>query len=82
MHRENTIGRVYLAHDGNHDGKTVIVGDPFTEMLVGPSAGAWSRVPGERGRIAYFWTDGGTAQPPDDVFRPAKLLRVQLPVAA
>ena len=76
-HRENTIDRVRLAHDGNRDGRTVIVGDPFTEMLVGPSAGAWSRVPGERGRVAYFLTDGGTAQPPDGVFRSAKLLRIE-----
>jgi hypothetical protein len=80
-HRENTIDRVRLAHDGNRDGRTVIVGEPFSEMLVGPSAGAWSRVPGERGRIAYFLTDGGTAQPPDGIFRSAKLLRVELPVA-
>ncbi len=78
-HRENTIDRVRLAHDGNRDGRTVIAGDPFVETLVGPSAGAWSRVPGERGRIAYFTTDGGTAQPPDGVFRPAKILRVGLP---
>jgi hypothetical protein len=81
-HRENTIDRVRLAHDGNRDGRTVIAGDPFTETLVGPSAGAWGRAPGERGRIAYFSTDGGTAQPPDGVFRPAKVVRVELPPIA
>jgi hypothetical protein len=81
-HRENTIDRVHLAHDGNRDGKTVIAGDPFTEMRVGPSAGACNRVPGERARTANFLTDGGTAQPPHGVFRSAKLLRVELPVAA
>jgi hypothetical protein len=79
-HRENTIDRVRLAHDGNRDGRTVIAGDPFTDTLVGPSAGAWSRTPGERGRIAYFATDGGTAQPPDGIFRSAKVLRVDLPI--
>jgi hypothetical protein len=81
-HRENTIDRVRLAHDGNREGRTVIAGDPFNETLVGPSAGAWGRAPGERGRIAYFCTDGGTAEPPDGVFRPAKVLRVELPPVA
>lgn len=77
-HRENTIDRVRLAHDGNRIGRTVIAGDPFTEILVGPSAGAWGRGPGEFGRIAYFTTDGGTAQPPDGTFRTAKVLMVEL----
>ena len=71
-HRENTIDRVRLAHDGNREGRMVIAGDPFTETLVGPSAGAWSRAPGERGRVAYFSSDGGTAQPPDGVFGPRR----------
>lgn len=78
-HRENTIDRVRLAHDGNREGRTVIAGDPFTDRLVGPSAGAWSRTPGDYGRIAYFSTDGGTAQPPDGVLRPARVLRVEFP---
>ncbi len=78
-HRENTIDRVRLAHDGNREGKTVIAGDPFIETLVGPSAGAWSRAPGDNGRVAYFSTDGGTAQPPNGVYRTAKVLRVELP---
>ncbi len=77
-HRENTIDRVRLAHDGNREGRTTIVGDPFTDLVVGPSAGAWSRVPGEHGRIAYVTTDGGTAAPPDGRYRTAKLLRVDV----
>jgi hypothetical protein len=77
-HRENTIDRVCLAHDGNRAGRTVIAGDPFNEILVGPSAGAWGRAPGEFGRIAYFTTDGGTAQPPDGTYRTAKILRFGL----
>ena len=78
-HRENTIDRVRLAHDGNREGRTVIAGDPFTETLVGPSAGAWSRAPGAKGRIAYFSTDGGTAEPHNGVYRKAKVLRIELP---
>jgi hypothetical protein len=81
-HCENTIDRVRLAHDGNREGNTVIAGDPFTELLVGPSAAAWSRKLGERGKIAYISTDGGTAQPPDGVFRSAKVLRAELPAVA
>lgn len=81
-HRENTIERVRLAHDGNRDGRTIIAGDPFTDRLVGPSTGAWSRTPGEYGHIAYFATDGGTAQPPDGVFRTAKVLRIEFPPIA
>jgi hypothetical protein len=80
-HRENTVDRVRLEHDGNRDGRTVIAGDPFNETLVGPSAGAWGRAPGERGRVAYFSTDGGTAAPPGGVYRKAKVLRVELPPA-
>lgn len=76
-HRENTIDRVRLARDGNRAGRTVVAGDPFNERLVGPSAGAWSRAAGEHGRIGYFVTDGGTAEPPDGIFRTAKVLRVE-----
>jgi hypothetical protein len=78
-HRENTIDLVRLAADGNRAGRTVIAGEPFTETLVGPSSGAWGRDPDGYGRTAYFTTDGGTAQPPDGVFRTAKVLRVVFP---
>ncbi len=78
-HRENTIDRVRLEPDGNREGRTVIAGEPFNELLVGPSSGAWRRDPGGYGRTAYFITDGGTAQPPDGRFRTAKLLRVDFP---
>lgn len=79
-HRENSIDRIRLSHDGNRDGNTVIAGDPFTDMLVGPSAGRWGRAPGDRGHIAYVCCDGGTAEPPDGVYRTAKVLRVELPL--
>jgi hypothetical protein len=78
-HRENTIDRVRLAHDGNREGRTVVAGDPFTDRLVGPSAGVWGRAEGDYGRVAYMATDGGTALPPDGVFRTAKILRVEFP---
>ncbi len=78
-HRENTIDRIRLAPDGNREGRTVVAGDPFTETLVGPSAGAWRRGQGDYGRVAYFSTDGGTAQPPDGIYRRAKVLRILLP---
>ncbi len=78
-HRENTIDLVRLTPDGNRAGRTVIAGEPFTELLVGPSSGAWLRGPGDYGRNAYFTTDGGTAQPPDGVYRTAKMLRVAFP---
>ncbi|HLG81761.1 MAG TPA: hypothetical protein VKY22_12145 [Bradyrhizobium sp.] len=81
-HRENTIDRVRLAHDGNREGRTVVAGDPFNETLVGPSAGGWSRASGEYGRIGYFATDGGTAAPPDGIFRTAKVLRVAFPAVS
>jgi hypothetical protein len=69
---------VHLAPDGNREGRGPIVGDPLNELAIGPSAGAWGRAPGDHGRIAYFTTDGGTAQPPDRKYRTAKLLRVDV----
>ena len=82
-HRENTIDRVRLAHDGNREGRTVIAGNPFNDKLVGPSAGARGRSPEDKGRIAFFTSDGGTvAPPPDGKVRTAKVLRVELPPMA
>jgi len=78
-HRENTIDRISLDPVRNSE-RFIVAGDPFTEELIGPTSGAWSRLPGEYGKVAYFTTDGGTASPPPDgVRRPAKLLRVELP---
>ncbi len=74
-HRENTIDRVQLEPNS---GALRSVAGPFTERLLGPSSAAWSRVPGEYGRVAYFTTDGGqTVPPPDKIVRSAKLLRVE-----
>ena len=75
-HRENTIDRVPL--EPNSGPRRSVAGQPFNELLLGPSSAAWSRVPGEYGRIAYFTTDGGqTAPPPDKIVRSAKVLRVE-----
>ena len=78
-HRENTIDCISLDPAKNNE-RHIVAGKPFTKELIGPSSGAWSRLPGEHGKVAYFITDGGTASPPPDgVRRPAKLLRVELP---
>jgi hypothetical protein len=55
-----------------------IAGDPFDEVLVGPSSAAWRRTPGDRRRVAYVTTDGGTTASPDGIVRKAALLRLEL----
>lgn len=76
-HRANTIDRVPL--QPRHGGEVFhLAGDPFDEVLVGPSSAAWGRHPGDHGRVAYVTTDGGTTAPPDGVVRKATLLRVEL----
>jgi hypothetical protein len=80
-HRQNTIDRVPLRPDGG--ARQIVAGEPFDEQLVGPSSAAWGRRPGDYGRVAYVTTDGGLIAPPtDDLVRPAKLLRVELPAVA
>jgi hypothetical protein len=75
-HRENTIDRVPLKPKTGQ--RRSVAGQPFNELLLGPSSAAWSRVPGEYSRVAYFTTDGGqTAPPPDNIVRSAKVLRVE-----
>jgi hypothetical protein len=77
-HLENTIERVPLQVGGN--ARQIVAGEPFDEQLVGPSSAAWGRRPGDYGRIAYVTTDGGLLAPPtDDMVRPARLLRAELP---
>ena len=79
-HRQNTIYRVSMNPAENSGFTQSVAGDPFNEELIGPSSGAWSRVPGEYGKVAFFLSDGGTASPPPNgTVRPAKLLRVELP---
>jgi hypothetical protein len=78
-HRQNTIERVPLP-PGSSVTRQVVAGEPFDEQLVGPSSAAWGRRPGDYGRVAYVTTDGGLISPPtDDLVRPARLLRAELP---
>jgi hypothetical protein len=79
--RQNTIDRVPLQPDGNGT-RQIVAGEPFDEQLVGPYSAAWGRRPGDYGRVAYVTTDGGLIAPPtDDLVRPARLLRAELPAA-
>ncbi|OBF50012.1 hypothetical protein A5756_22640 [Mycobacterium sp. 852002-53434_SCH5985345] len=80
-HRANTLDRVPLQLRHGSEVRH-IAGDPFDDILVGPSSAAWGRADGERGRIAYVTTDGGTTAPPDGVVRRAAVLRVELDYAA
>ena len=78
VHQQNTIERVPLQADGLV--RQIVAGEPFDEQLVGPSSAAWGRRRGDYGQIAYVTTDGGLAAPPtDDMVRPARLLRAELP---
>ena len=78
-HRQNTIDRVSMIPADNSGFTESVAGNPFTEELIGPSAGVWGRRSGDYGHVAYFVTDGGTASPPPDgIARPAKVLRVEL----
>ena len=76
-HRQNTIDLVSMNPGLNSGFTQSVAGDPVNEELIGPSAGAWRRGPGDLGKVAYFITDGGTASPLPDGPRPAKLLRVE-----
>ena len=77
-HRQNTIDVVSMDPGLNSGFTQSIAGDPFTESLIGPCSGAWSRNPGEHGRVAYFIMDGGTASPPPSGPRNAQLIRVDI----
>jgi len=87
--RYATLARMSLEPDRNEERESVagnpfdeeresVAGIPFDEELVGPSSGSLGRAAGERGRVAFFTTDGGTtALPPDGILRAAKILRVE-----
>ena len=76
-HRQNTIDRVSMDPGENSGFTQSVAGDPFTEALIGPSSGAWSRRSRDYGKAAYFLCDGGTASPPPGGPQPAKLLWVE-----
>jgi hypothetical protein len=72
-HRQNKIERVCLRTGA----RSCIAGNPIHLDLIGPTAGSWSRGPGEPRKVAYFSTDGGIKTPLDGVVRESKILRVQ-----
>jgi hypothetical protein len=79
-HRQNTIDRVWMDPARNSGFTESVAGDPHTEHLIGPSAGAWGRGSGEeQRRVGYFLCDGGTASPPPKGRQPATLVRVEFP---
>jgi hypothetical protein len=80
-HRANTIDRAPLRPRHGSEVRH-IAGDPFDETVVGPSSAAWGRADGERGRVAYLTTDGGTTAPPDGVVRRAAVLCAEFDYAA
>ncbi len=77
-HRQNTIDVVSMDPGMNSGFTQSVAGEPFTEALIGPSAGVWGRGPGDYGRRAFFIMDGGTASPAPGGPRAAKLLQVDL----
>jgi hypothetical protein len=76
-HRANTLDRVPLTPRHGSEVRH-LAGDPFDELLVGPSSAAWGPGSGAYGRVLYVTTDGGTTSPPDGVVRRAALMRVEL----
>jgi hypothetical protein len=78
-HIDNTIVCVPLDPAApDRRSSVVVVGEPFTEELVGPSSAMWGRGPREYGRVAYVATDGGeTLPPPDGIIRPSQVLRIE-----
>jgi hypothetical protein len=77
VHRENRIDQAPLKPTG--EPPLAIAGEPLDELLLGPSSAAWSRAPGEVGRVIYVTTDGGhTAPPPDGMVRNSKVLRMEI----
>jgi hypothetical protein len=79
-HITNTIQQVSWSPSGKGT-RNVVLGEPFTEQLLGPSSLAWARGEFGRGRAAYVTTDGGFLEPaPDGAVRPAALLRLAIDV--
>jgi hypothetical protein len=76
-HRANTLDRVPLTPRHGSEVRH-LAGEPFDPVLVGPSSACWGCEPGDKGRVLYVTTDGGTTAPPAGVVRNAALLRVEL----
>jgi Txe/YoeB family toxin of Txe-Axe toxin-antitoxin module len=77
VHRENRIDRLPLIPTARS--LPPLAGNPFNEKLIGPSSVAWSRRPGEEGRVLFVITDGGTTAPPEETgVVDARVVRVEL----
>lgn len=77
VHRENRLDLLPLMPGG--PAPSPLIGQPFDNRLIGPSSAAWSRAPGQEGRVLFVTTDGGTTAPPKEtgVVNP-KVVRVEL----
>ena len=76
-HRQNSIDRISMDPGDNSGFPHSVVGDPFTEALIGPCSLAWGQAPGEYGKTAYVISDGGTASSAPGGPLPARLQRVE-----
>ena len=77
-HPDHKIERMPLAPNASGPGRAVVVGDPFTDELIGPTSIHWGRGEGDYGHVAYVPTDGGVIKlPPDGELRPARLIRIE-----
>lgn len=82
-HPDHIVERVSLEPGSSEPRPAAIAGDPFTDMIIGPTSIDWGRGPGDYGHVAYVTTDGGTVKlAPDGVLRPARLMRIELDVAS
>ena len=77
-HRQNSIDRIPMDPGDNSGFPQSVLGDPFTEALIGPCSLAWGRGPDEYGKAAYVISDGGTASPAPGGPLPARLQRMEL----
>jgi hypothetical protein len=78
-HVGNTIQRVPLQPGTADADRGVVVGEPFTEPLVGPTSVVWGRGPHDYGHVAFVSTDGGELLPPDGIVGPGQVLRIDFP---
>jgi hypothetical protein len=74
-HRENTLLRIPLRPGAEGE---IVAGEPFDEMLTGPSSCAWRNGPETVGRVAYVTTDGGFVSPPRGGVGPARVVELVL----
>lgn len=75
-HRQNSIEQIDLETGAQ---RTSIGRPVMPNLLLGPTSGAWTHVPEDHGRRAYFLTDGGHMNPHEGVFRDAKVLCIKFP---